>query len=201
MDEGDAELVEAEAALARGEVVGIPTDTVYGLAVRFGDAAAFGRLAAVKGREPTKATAVLVGGEAGASELAELDERARRLIRAFWPGGLTLVVRRRPEVAAEVGGDDATIGIRHAASAVVDRLIGAVGPLVTSSANRAGEPALLDSTAVRAELGDRLGAVVEGVAPGGTASTVVDCTGDELRILRVGAIGEAELRAAGRAPL
>ena len=181
-------LEEAAAALARGEVVGVPTDTVYGVAVDPVQPGAMEALVRAKGRPPDLAVAVLVAGVAQAETVGVLDDRARRLAARFWPGGLTLVVDRRPSVGWDLGGDPATIGLRWPDHPVPTALAARVGPLATTSANRHGRPPLETAAEVEAELGREVALVVDGGRCAGLASTVVDCRGGHLRILREGRI-------------
>ncbi|MHB8681306.1 MAG: L-threonylcarbamoyladenylate synthase [Acidimicrobiales bacterium] len=182
---------EAVAALGAGRVVAIPTDTVYGLAV---DPSVPGATAAVfvcKGRPPALELPVLVAGEPDADALAGPDGLpavAAGLARRFWPGALTIVVRRRPGLDWSLGGDETTIGLRSPDHALARALCRQVGPLATTSANRHGEPALTTAAEVRAVFGDEVVVLDGGRCPGGVASTVVDVTGPSIRCLRQGAI-------------
>ena len=126
-----------------------------------------------------------------------LSAPAAALARAFWPGGLTLVVPRRADIAlpaaltggALAPGAIATVGLRVPDHAAPRALAQALGPLPTTSANRSGEPELRDADAIAAELGDALDLILDGgPSIGGPASTVVDCTGERITILRAGAI-------------
>lgn len=193
----------AAAALRRGEVVAIPTETVYGLAA-LPQQAPLERLLAAKGRSADKGIQLLVDSVAQAAAVAVLSAAAEQLARAFWPGGLTLVLERRPDVdlPALLGGGRPTLGVRLPDHAVPRALARLLGPIAASSANIAGRPPATTATAVAADLGDRVSLVVDdGPVRGGVASTVVDCTSsvDPPRILREGAIPAAEiLRALGQ---
>jgi tRNA threonylcarbamoyl adenosine modification protein (Sua5/YciO/YrdC/YwlC family) len=181
-------LEEAAAALARGEVVAVPTDTVYGVAVDPVQPRAMEALVRAKGRPADLAVAVLVAGVAQAETVGILDDRARRLAARFWPGGLTLVVDRRPAVAWPLGGDPTSIGLRWPGHPVPTALAARVGPLATTSANRHGRPPLETAAEVEDELGGDVALVVDGGRCAGLASTVVDCRGGQVRILREGRI-------------
>jgi L-threonylcarbamoyladenylate synthase len=184
-------------ALAAADIVGLPTDTVYGLAADPFRAGATDRLFVLKRRARTVELPVLVADQDQALSLAvAVPDSAQRLMARYWPGPLTIVLPRRPDLNADLGQDDATIGIRCPAHPVPLALCHAVGPLATTSANRHGE-----SPAVTAgELADRLGAGVEVILDAGpctgTPSTVVDCTGAEPRLLREGRLVWADLVAA-----
>lgn len=183
-------LDRAVSALAAGQVVAIPTDTVYGLAVLPGVLGASSALFAAKGRPRHLELPVLVADEEQADQLAGpsgLPETARRLARAFWPGPLTLVVMRRPGLDWDLGGDVTTVGVRCPDHALARELCHRVGPLATTSANRHGEPPLATASAVRGEFGSAM-VVVDGGRCDGMPSTVVDLTADPVRCLRAGSI-------------
>lgn len=205
--DGPAGRAEAIQALRDGGVIAIPTDTVYGIGVALGTPGGIERLFAAKGRPPDKAIALLLADTAQAAEIGDLGEAARVLAAAFWPGGLTLVVPRRtdrPLPAALTGGALApgaipTVGLRVPDHAAPRALAAALGPLPTTSANRSGEPEARDADEIERLLGGSIDLVLDGgPAGGGPASTVVDVTGPEPRILRAGAIPEEEIRAALR---
>lgn len=186
------------AALSNGACVGIPTDTVYGLAARLHDPAAVESLFSLKGRAATKAMAVLVDSYGTAAELGHFDELATDLAERFWPGPLTLVVRRREGLLVDLGGDSGTIGVRCPGLAIVRDLAAAVGPIVTTSANRTGEPTIETAAEIAAMFGSGLGAVLDGGRLSDAASTVVDVCGTGLVVLREGPISTAELVRVGR---
>lgn len=189
------DLDAAVATLRAGEAIVVPTDTVYGLAALPTVAGAVDRLFALKGRAADMPVAVLVAGLEQVEALAELSSTARRLADAFWPGPLTMVLPRKAGVDLPLGEPHETIGIRWPDHPVIAALAVEVGPLATTSANRTGEPTPVDAGAAAAALTGSVGAVLDGGPCAGTASTVVDLTGPEIRILRVGAITEAQLRA------
>ena len=186
-------------ALAGGDIVGLPTDTVYGLAADPFHTGAADRLFRVKGRPRTVELPVLVADEAQALALCTAVPRAaRRLMERYWPGPLTLVLPRRPDLAADLGEDDATIGIRCPNHPVPLAICSLVGPIAATSANRHQGPALTTAQ----EVADVLGAeVVLGLDAGpcqGLSSTVVDCTGESPRLLREGGLPVVEIEAALR---
>ena len=190
-----AESVErAVAALLAGEAVVVPTDTVYGVAAVPTVPGAVDRLYALKGRPADMPIAVLVANVEQVRALADLPDLALRLAGAFWPGPLTLVVPRRPGLDLPLGGSDATIGVRWPDHPLIARLATAVGPLATTSANRSGEPTPATAAEAAASLVGEVAAVLDGGACAGTASTVVDVTGPEPRVLREGELTEAQLR-------
>jgi len=180
--------------LVAGACVGLPTDTVYGLAARLASPDAIRDLFELKGRSLTNAIAVLVDSTATAQQLGVLDERALAIAEQFWPGPLTMVVRRRPGLDVDLGGDAAFIGLRVPAHELIRALATLVGPLATTSANRAGEPTLGSAVEIAERFGASLGAVLDGGPSADSASTVIDVGGDELIVLREGPITAAQLR-------
>jgi L-threonylcarbamoyladenylate synthase len=172
------------AALRRGTVVVIPTDTVYGLAARADDADAMARLFALKGRDAAKSIAVLVGdlGQARSLTTHRLDRFA-----PFWPGPLTVVVSRAADAVLYLGTDDTTVGIRCPDDAFVRRLALEVGPIAASSANESGAPTPATAQEIAA-LFPSVALVVDGGPRHGVASTVIDATVDPPVLLRAGAL-------------
>lgn len=176
-------------ALRRGEVIGLPTDTVYGLAARAADRAATERIFELKRRPAGVVLPVLVADLEQALDLADdIPPVALDWMNRHWPGPLTVVLRRRAGLGFHLGGDDATIGLRVPDHPLVRDVCRAVGPLATTSANRHGEPPLTSADAVRATFADDLPVVVDGGECDGEPSTVVDATEDRPRVLRVGAL-------------
>ena len=189
-------VADALAALEAGEAIVVPTDTVYGLAALPTMPGAVDRLYALKGRPADMPIAVLVANVEQVRGLAVLSAQALRLAGAFWPGPLTLVLPRRPGLDLPLGGSAATIGVRWPDHPLIARLATAVGPLATTSANRTGAPTPATAAEAAASLAGAVGAVLDGGPCAGTASTVVDVTGPDLRVLREGELTEARLRAA-----
>lgn len=188
---------EALRVLARGRPVGIPTDTVYGLAVDPFRPGATDRLFAAKRRPRDVNLPVLVSGRDQVESLATaLPEGACALMEEFWPGPLTIVLPSRPDLAADLGNDEATVGVRCPAHPVPLALCGAAGPLATTSANRHGEPTLVTADEVVATFGEGVPVVLDGGPCEGLPSTVVDCTGQEPKLLREGRVPWEDVRAA-----
>jgi L-threonylcarbamoyladenylate synthase len=177
------------AALRRGSVVVLPTDTVYGLAARADDADAMARMFALKGRDSAKSIAVLVAdlGQARTLTTHALDRFAR-----FWPGPLTVVVPRSSDAVLHLGTDEATVGLRCPDDAFIRRLAAEVGPIAATSANESGAPTPPTATEIAAIFPD-VALVVDGGPRRGLASTVVDATVEPPRVLRVGALPPAAL--------
>lgn len=183
--------------LRAGGIVALPTDTVYGIAVALATPGGIERMFHVKRRLPDKAIALLLADAAQAWTLGEPSPVAIALAAELWPGPVTLVLRRRPEVdlPPQVSPDGRTIGVRLPDHPAPRALAAAVGPLPTTSANRSGHPDPLDAAAVVAELGDGVDLVLDGGRTmGSRPSTVVDATTDPPTILRIGAIEEARVR-------
>jgi len=180
----------AVAALRDGQVIGMPTDTVYGLAALAADPDAVASMFELKRRPLDKPLPVMVGSIGQARELGTLSSRAIALAEAHWPGALTLVVPMRLGVLPpSVGDHDAgTVGIRVPDHPVCRTILEAAGPLAVTSANRAGEAPAMSETDAEALFGSQVALYVPGTSQGGVPSTVVDATADELAVLRVGPI-------------
>ena len=197
-DDADA-LDMAAAAIEAGLIVGLPTETVYGLAVlpQEGPLAA---LIAAKGRSLDKGIALLIDGLDQVAHLVHIPDAARLLAARFWPGALTLVLPLRPAASlplAVTGGRD-TLGVRLPDHPLPRTLARRLGPLAVSSANRSGEPDARTAAELVASVGAALSVVLDdGPVRGGVPSTVVAVAADGgLTILRAGALDEAALRAA-----
>ena len=194
LPDDDAGRTEAVQVLRAGGIVAMPTDTVYGIGVAWAASPdAIERLFVAKRRPAERAIVLLLATTAQARELASWTPAAERLAATFWPGGLTLVVPQRPGVPLppELTGGRSTIGLR-----VPDhdrpRALAATLGLAVTSANLSGQPDASDADEVLRQLGDTVDLILDGgPARGGTASTVVDCSGVEPRILREGAIPAA----------
>lgn len=187
---------EAAEALRRGEVVAVPTDTVYGLVVVVARPGAGAALAAAKGRSADVPVQVLVAGSDQVADLAgpaALGPAGERLAARFWPGGLTLVVPRRPGLGYDLGGDGSTVGVRCPAHPLVVGLCRAVGPLAATSANQHGQPPLTSAAAVAEVFAGSVALVVDGGIGNSVASTVVDLSGSLPALLREGAVPWAEI--------
>jgi tRNA threonylcarbamoyl adenosine modification protein (Sua5/YciO/YrdC/YwlC family) len=188
---------EAAHALRAGQLVAVPTDTVYGLAADPFHTGATDRVYAAKRRPRQVDLPVLVADRGQALSLViGLTDAAERLMERFWPGALTLVLPRRPDLVADLGSDEATIGVRCPAHAVPRALCRRAGPLATTSANLHGEPPLTTAAEVALTFGDAVAVVLDSGPCSGAPSTVVDCTGLEPRLLRDGRIPWAGIVAA-----
>jgi tRNA threonylcarbamoyl adenosine modification protein (Sua5/YciO/YrdC/YwlC family) len=179
----------AVAALKQGRVVGVPTDTLYGLAVDPFNQDALGRVFELKGRPGVKPLAILVASIDQAMSLAMFTDRALDLADEHWPGALTLVVPRL-DTAPDWLGDHGrrTIGLRCPDHPVALELLAESGPLAVTSANLTGGTAALDDDEARALFGDDVAVYLEGEAPGGRASTIIDLTEPDPLVLRKGPV-------------
>jgi L-threonylcarbamoyladenylate synthase len=199
----DAEgaLPEAVAVLRRGGLVAYPSDTVYGLGAAASDARAVERVFAVKGRGAEKALSLLLADVADLAPLcAEVPFLARILAHRYWPGPLTLVLRRSPtfESAALGGGD--TVAVRVPDHPFLREIIRALGePITGTSANRSGQPACRSAQEVEQELDDEVDLIIDGGPSGeGVESTVVSLTGSLPVVLREGAIPRVDVNRLAR---
>ncbi|HEY2313375.1 MAG TPA: L-threonylcarbamoyladenylate synthase [Streptosporangiaceae bacterium] len=189
-------LAAAVTAVLDGELVVLPTDTVYGLGVDAFSPVAVTRLLAAKGRGREMPPPVLVGTVRAATALVEdLGPDGQRLIDEFWPGGLTIVCRAARTLNWDLGDTKGTVAIRMPEDAVALDLLRETGPMAVSSANLTGRPAATTAAAAREQLGDAVSVYLDnGAAAGGVASTIVDLTGPQPRLLRRGAISVGRLR-------
>ena len=181
----------ASEVLISGDVLALPTDTVYGLAVAAAQAGAVQKLFALKRRPAQHSIAVLVSDTAAAEWLIQLTDTGRRLASRFWPGPLTLVASRSPDAPTCLSGD-ATLGVRVPDDDLV-RHLAASGPLAVTSANLHGEPTPATAHEV-ALMFPNLSLVIDGGPLPGRASTVVDITGPSVIVLREGPISADQIK-------
>jgi tRNA threonylcarbamoyl adenosine modification protein (Sua5/YciO/YrdC/YwlC family) len=189
------ELDVAVEALAAGEVIAVPTDTVYGLAVDPRQPGAAARLFAVKTRPEQFALPVLIADPTELGEIAQLSPAAYRLAALYWPGPLTLVLARRPGLTYKLGGDPSSIGVRCPANDLVRELLRRAGPLAVTSANLHGKAPLHTADQVREHFEAHITVVLDGGRCDGKPSTVVSLTGPAPQCLREGLIDFTKLRA------
>ncbi len=192
-------IAQAAALLRAGELVAIPTETVYGL-VALPTQEGTERLIAAKQRSSDKGIQLLIDSLDQARALAILTPAAELLAERYWPGGLTLVLARRPDVELPelLGGGRPTLGLRLPDHPVPRELARQLGPLAASSANVSGQPAAGTAEQAMAYLGDVVGLVVDdGPVRGGISSSVVSCLpGERPVVLREGAISAADIGSA-----
>lgn len=189
-----AELEEAVARIRSGGLIVIPTDTVYGIGALASNPRAVADLLAAKGRGRQMPPPVLVDAPEAIDRLAvEVPVPARRLADAHWPGGLTLILRARPDLGWDLGETGGTIALRMPKHDRILELISLTGPLAVTSANLTGaEPATSVGRAV-SSFGDRALYVDGGETPGSTPSTILDFAHGDARAVRLGALSLEEL--------
>ena len=191
-DETEREAGIANAALAvqRGQLVVLPTDTVYGIGADAFDAESVRRLLAAKGRGREMPPPVLVSSPTTLDALAVgVPSYARALVTELWPGPLTLVCRQQPSLQWDLGDTRGTVAVRMPDHEVALELLSRTGPLAVSSANRTGLPAATDADEAQDMLGTSVAVILDaGPTPGSQPSTIVDVTGPVGRVLRLGAI-------------
>jgi L-threonylcarbamoyladenylate synthase len=185
----------AVSAVKSGRLVVMPTDTVYGIGADAFDSSAVAALLAAKGRGRDMPVGVLVGSWHTIDGLVySVPPAARELIRAFWPGALSLVVRQAPSLQWDLGDANGTVMLRMPLHPVAIELLREVGPMAVSSANVSGRPAAVTAADARDQLGDLVGVYLEaGTSAQEAASTIVDLTGADPRILRVGPVTAAQV--------
>ncbi|MCJ1680790.1 L-threonylcarbamoyladenylate synthase [Streptomyces sp. APSN-46.1] len=189
-------LREAASAVRRGELVVLPTDTLYGIGADAFSAEAVHDLLAAKGRGRGMPTPVLIGSPNTLHGLVtDFSEQAWELVDAFWPGALTLVAKHQPSLAWDLGETRGTVAVRMPLHPVAIELLTEVGPMAVSSANLSGHPAPEDCDAARAMLGDSVSVYLDGgPTPGIQPSSIVDVTGKVPVLLREGALTAEQLR-------
>lgn len=183
-------IAAAVAAVKSGGLVVMPTDTVYGIGADAFDSAAVTALLAAKGRGRDMPVGVLVGSWHTIEGLVySVPPAARELIRAFWPGALSLVVRQAPSLQWDLGDARGTVMLRMPLHPVALELLRQTGPMAVSSANVSGQPAANTAEEARRQLGDQVEVYLDGgLAEQQAASTIVDLTGASPRILREGPV-------------
>lgn len=199
----------AKIALQRGELVVLPTDTVYGIAANAFDAAAVAALLAAKGRGRKSPPPVLIPSADTMPGLAsDIPEVATRLAQAFWPGALTMILRAQPSLHWDLGETKGTVALRVPDHKIALSLLAETGPLAVSSANLTGEPAATDCQQAAVYLGKSVSVYLDaGPSPKGEASTILDLTGlatqvvdgqvrteGKIRIVRQGALSRTQIQ-------
>jgi tRNA threonylcarbamoyl adenosine modification protein (Sua5/YciO/YrdC/YwlC family) len=191
----EAGLAAAVTAVRRGQLVVLPTDTVYGVGVDAFDSDGVQRLLDAKGRGRDMPPPVLISSDTTLEALAtELPGWASGLVAEYWPGPLTIVCRQQPSLRWDLGETRGTVAIRMPDHEGALDLLGRTGPLAVSSANNTGHPAATTADEAEEMLGWGVEVILDGgPSAGSVASTIVDCTGTRPRVLREGAISVAAL--------
>jgi L-threonylcarbamoyladenylate synthase len=195
-DERAAGIREAAYAVRRGDLVVIPTDTVYGIGADAFTPSAVAKLLAAKGRGREMPVPVLVGSRPVLDALVvDLSDAGKALVEVFWPGALTIVVKHSPALAWDLGETRGTVALRMPSDLVTLDLLKETGPMAVSSANRSGLPAATTCENAQAQLGDTVSIYLDsGITNEAIASTIVDLTGEVPTIRRLGAISIERLR-------
>ncbi|WP_310528122.1 L-threonylcarbamoyladenylate synthase [Nocardioides sp.] len=196
-DERETAIDAAAMAIRRGELIVLPTDTVYGIAADAFSADAVQALLTAKGRGREMPPPVLVSAATTLDALAVgIPAYARALVEEFWPGALTIVCRQQSSLQWDLGETRGTVAVRMPDDEIALAVLERTGPLAVSSANLSGRPAARTADEAVSMLGERVEVIVDGgTTLGADASTIVDCTGAEGRILRRGAISLDQLNA------
>ena len=185
---------QAAAVIQADGIVAFPTDTVYGIGVSAFDEKAIEKIYDVKGRSHLKAIPILVGDEENLDQITPpIPLYIQQIVDNFWPGALTLVLPLLPELPGNLS-PRPTVGLRLPDHDQVRRLLRETGPLAATSANLSGKPSALTADEVLQQLEGRIDLILDGGAvPGGQASTVLDCSGEKLKVLREGPISLAAI--------
>lgn len=192
-----SEIEEVTTVLKNDGVISVPTDTVYGICARINSSKAYLKLVSVKNRPSTKSFPVMCSDIEQIKSIATLNENALKLIKAFMPGPITLVLNKRPDVLSYINNagtrETDELAIRMAPTPFLKELIKEVGsPLFLSSANKSGKDVCKSLDEIEIEC-PTLDGMVEGNVSFGEASTIVDLTGDDIKIQRQGPISEDEI--------
>ena len=198
-DEGRRDgVAKAVEAVRAGEIVVLPTDTVYGVGADAFSAEAVASLLAAKGRGREMPPPVLVPSVRTVDGLAtDVPPWARDLIREFWPGPLTLVFKAQSSLMWDLGETNGTVALRMPQDDIALAVLSEVGPMAVTSANLTGQPAATTATDAASQLGAAVSVYLDGGPTTSTeVSTILDCTGEEFVVLRAGAVTEEQIRAA-----
>ena len=188
----------AASAVRRGDLVVLPTDTIYGIGCDAFDAGAVASVLAAKGRGRDMPPPVLIPTARTAQGLAtSVPDYAQTLMERFWPGPLTLVLKAQTSLHWDLGDSNGTVALRVPANEVALELLGEIGPMAVTSANTTGDPAARTVEDAVAMLGESVAVYLDaGPSSDGEASTIIDCTGEAPVTLRLGAIAQEVIDAA-----
>lgn len=182
--------------IQKGGIVAFPTETVYGVGIHFDDEEALERLMEAKNRDYSKAITLMVADKADISQYAYISPQAQKMIDQFMPGMITLIFKKKESVHDRMTNGKSTIGIRIPDSEFVLSLLKKVGPMLVTSANLSQHSNTTSTQEVLNQLDGRIDLVVDGKTSDNIASTVVDVSQDEIKILRAGKITKEQIEEA-----
>lgn len=182
--------------IQKGGIVAFPTETVYGVGIHFDDEEALERLMEAKNRDYSKAITLMVADKADISQYAYISPQAQKMINQFMPGMITLIFKKKESVRDSMTNGKSTIGIRIPDSEFVLSLLKKVGPMLVTSANLSQHSNTTSTQEVLNQLDGRIDLVVDGKTSDNIASTVVDVSQDEIKILRAGKITKEQIEEA-----
>ncbi|MGN1399696.1 MAG: L-threonylcarbamoyladenylate synthase [Erysipelotrichaceae bacterium] len=190
----DIQLIISE--LKKGKIVAFATDTVFGVGVIYNNYEAVKRLKAAKGRDENKPFPLMVYNSSQMHQVAFLNEREEAIVEKITPGPLTLVLRKKPVINSEFTSGKDTIAIRIPDDDFVLKILQEVGPMFVTSANLSNHPSANNTAQVVEQLDGKIDYIVDGESKSHTASTIIDCTGKELVVLREGEISINDIKQA-----
>lgn len=182
--------------IQKGGIVAFPTETVYGVGIHFDDEEALDRLMEAKNRDYSKAITLMVADKKDISQYAYISPQAQKMIDQFMPGMITLIFKKKESVRDSMTNGKLTIGIRIPDSEFVLSLLKKVGPMLVTSANLSQHSNTTSTQEVLNQLDGRIDLVVDGKTSDNIASTVVDVSQDEIKILRAGKITKEQIEEA-----
>ena len=188
------EIRKIKKALNKHGIIAFPTETVMGLGVFYDDFEAYEKLNKVKRRPEEKPYTMMLGDPERIIKYAKIGTRARKLINAFMPGSITLLLHSRENVPAYVTHGTGVIGVRVPNMPEIQNMLNELGkPLLVPSANKSGEKPALNSLEVKNIFGNEIDFVIEGECGSGLPSTIVDLTEPDARVIREGSISKEEI--------
>ncbi len=190
----ESEIHELAEILKNDGVISVPTDTVFGVCARMNSQIAYDKLIRVKNRPENKAFPVMCANEEQIKSIAIVDKKAEKLIRKFMPGPITLVLKKNENLPSYITNGKDTIAVRMATSKALEELIIETGsPIFMTSANQSGEKECVNLDEIEKNC-PHLDGMMEGTVTFGEGSTIVDCTSEEIKILRNGPISINEIK-------
>ncbi len=188
-----SEMSEIISTIKNGKVVAFPTETVYGLGVKFGSVEALDLLMEAKNRDYSKAITLMVANKQEIENYAYVSHDAKKIISRFMPGMLTLVFKKKENVDSKMTNGKETIGIRIPDNDFVLSLLKEAGPMLVTSANLSNHPNTTSTKEVLEQLDGRIDLIVDGETNDSIASTVIDVSGKDIKILREGKITQKQI--------